>query len=192
MVLDGALKMLQAQTSPAAKSMVEMSIIESRHRIEFLEGELKKLSMKRVSEVKTPAKSVTIKSPSTPVPTNTSDKSVLSAPTDTNFDLLRYENTITTEKVKFRFKEIALKLDIESRVKSGSENMMSAFVKGLDLDVKRQAELENQLAMSKAKESLLAKAKNRYSQLYIPEEEEFEDALIINGIDLLKQTLARK
>jgi classical protein kinase C/novel protein kinase C epsilon type len=52
MVLDGAMKMLQAQTSPAAKSMTEMSIIESRHRIEFLEGELRKLSLKKLSEVR--------------------------------------------------------------------------------------------------------------------------------------------
>ena len=46
MVLDGALKMLSAQTSAAAKSMVEMNIIESRRRLEFLEGELKKLDIK--------------------------------------------------------------------------------------------------------------------------------------------------
>lgn len=38
--------MLNAQTSTAAKSMVEMNIIESRRRLEFLEGELKKLSLK--------------------------------------------------------------------------------------------------------------------------------------------------
>ncbi len=50
MVLDGAMKMLQAQTAPAIKSMTEMSIIESRHRIEFLEGDLRKLSLKRLYE----------------------------------------------------------------------------------------------------------------------------------------------
>ena len=46
MVLDGALKMLSAQTSAAAKSMVEMNIVESKRRLEFLEGELKKLDLK--------------------------------------------------------------------------------------------------------------------------------------------------
>jgi hypothetical protein len=45
MVLDGALKMLAAQANPSAKSMVETQIIESRHRLEFLEAELKKLSL---------------------------------------------------------------------------------------------------------------------------------------------------
>ena len=54
MVLDGALKMLAAQAHPAAKSMVEMSITESRHRIEFLESELKKLNIKRSSVAPTP------------------------------------------------------------------------------------------------------------------------------------------
>jgi hypothetical protein len=46
MVLDGALKLLSAQTSAAAKSMVEMNIVESKRRLEFLEGELKKLDLK--------------------------------------------------------------------------------------------------------------------------------------------------
>lgn len=51
MVLDGAIKMLAAQTVPAAKQLVENSIAESRQRIEFLEGELRKLSLKRLSQV---------------------------------------------------------------------------------------------------------------------------------------------
>lgn len=46
MVLDGALKLLSAQTSAAAKSVVEMNIVESKRRLEFLEGELKKLDLK--------------------------------------------------------------------------------------------------------------------------------------------------
>jgi hypothetical protein len=49
MILDGAMKMLAAQPSPSAKSMVEMNIIEARRRLEFLEGELRKLDLKRNS-----------------------------------------------------------------------------------------------------------------------------------------------
>lgn len=48
MVLDGAIKMLQIAT-PNQKNMVEMSIIESKRRLEFLEGEMKKLEIRKVS-----------------------------------------------------------------------------------------------------------------------------------------------
>ena len=48
MVLDGAVKMLQIAT-PNQKNMVEMSIIESKRRLEFLEGEMKRLQIRKVS-----------------------------------------------------------------------------------------------------------------------------------------------
>lgn len=50
MVLDGAQKMAAVQTSPAAQTMVAMSIAESNSRLEFLEGELRKLTLKQLSE----------------------------------------------------------------------------------------------------------------------------------------------
>jgi hypothetical protein len=51
MLLDGALKMLSAQTSAAAKSMVELNIIEIKRRLEFLEGALKKFDDKESSTI---------------------------------------------------------------------------------------------------------------------------------------------
>jgi hypothetical protein len=48
MVLDGAVKMLQF-AAPNQKNMVEMSIIESKKRIEFLESEMKRLVIRKVS-----------------------------------------------------------------------------------------------------------------------------------------------
>ena len=49
MVLDGAMKLHVAQQHPAARNMLEISIKDSRQRIDFLEGELRKLSMRRAS-----------------------------------------------------------------------------------------------------------------------------------------------
>ncbi|KAJ3304883.1 Serine/threonine kinase [Kappamyces sp. JEL0829] len=167
MVLDGAIKMLAAQTAPAAKSMVEMNIIESRRRLEFLEGELKKLDIKKHSQPGASTKNESATS-QTSIPDSEESK----------FDLLRYEANITAEKVAFRLKETSVKLDFESRVKSGSENMINAFVKSGDVDPKRQQELEAQLSASKAKEQLLIKAKNRYAQLHVVQDEDVADEVV--------------
>lgn len=59
MVLDGAVKMLQI-ANPNQKNMVEMSIIESKRRLEFLEGEMKKLQIKKVSITEQGANSTTL------------------------------------------------------------------------------------------------------------------------------------
>ena len=50
MVLDGATKMLAVQTQAGSKQLVEISIAEARRRIEFLEGELRKLSVRSDTE----------------------------------------------------------------------------------------------------------------------------------------------
>jgi hypothetical protein len=62
--------------------------------------------------------------------------------------------------------------------------MMSAFVKSGAVDEKRRIELEGQLAMAKAKEQLLAKAKNRYSQIYVPSDE--GDEVLVNDTNHAK------
>lgn len=49
MVLDGAMKLHVAQQQPAARTLLEISIKDSKQRIDFLEGELRKLSIRRAS-----------------------------------------------------------------------------------------------------------------------------------------------
>ena len=89
-------------------------------------------------------------------------------------DLLRYNShDITTEKVRYRLREIISKQELESRVRSGSENLINAM--DGKSDAKSKADLEAQVALSKAKEALLAKAKIRYSELYVPGAAEFEE-----------------
>jgi hypothetical protein len=62
--------------------------------------------------------------------------------------------------------------------------MMSAFVKSGAVDEKRRIELEGQLAMAKAKEQLLAKAKNRYSQIYVASDD--GDEVLVNDTNNAK------
>jgi hypothetical protein len=63
--------------------------------------------------------------------------------------------------------------------------MLHAFVKSGDLDEKKKQELASQLAMTKAKEQLLAKAKNRYSQIYVASGQDTEE-ILVNGIFYLE------
>lgn len=58
-----------------------------------------------------------------------------------------------------------MKLEIESRVKAGTENMITAMTKTGDADAKRRMELEAQISVSKTKEVLLQQAKKRYNQV---------------------------
>ena len=87
---------------------------------------------------------------------------------------MRYNShDITTEKVKYRLHEIISKQELESRVRTGSENLIHAMT--ANSDTKSKADLEAQVALSKAKEALLAKAKIRYSELYVAGAAELED-----------------
>merc|ERR1719354_1496078 len=118
--------------------MVEMSIIESKRRLEFLEGELKKL------EIKNRSNSEINNAAASQVAQTTLDAD------ETRLDFLRYDGNITPAKVAYRLRETSIKLDFESRVKAGSENMLNALVKTPEIDDKRKAELETQLQLSKA------------------------------------------
>eukprot|EP00842_Homolaphlyctis_polyrhiza_P002432 jgi/Hompol1/318/HPOL_002902-RA len=212
MVLDGATRMLAVQTKQSARQLVEISVVEAQHRLEFLEGELRKLSLKKdpaAAALASPIQQSSISSssssaqasvgsgattlqavggslshsPSGPgltvlgesahgsteslgVPEETS-----SASAETHFDYVRYGTAITAEKVKFRLKQIQTKLDIEQKVRTGTENMLSALGPAIESDPKRKAELDQQLTEAKSKEMLLLKAKNKFTQLYVAEDE---------------------
>lgn len=98
--------------------------------------------------------------------------------------MLRYENTFTPEKIKFRLNEIKAKLEIETRIKTGSENMVAAISRmgGGEQNEKRKLELHNLLLLSKAKEQLLTKAKVRYTNIYVAQDEDIEDPYALIGI----------
>ncbi|KAI8894225.1 kinase-like domain-containing protein [Globomyces pollinis-pini] len=179
MVLEGAVKLLGAQNgNPGLKSMVEMSIVESKQRIDFLDNELKKMSLKRLSEVSKGGGHHNESNVRASVATEkgASNNGIPEESDESRFSLLLNDGgVITSEKVKFRFNEISAKVDIESRVRNGSENMISALLRSGDNDAKRRQDLESQLAAAKIKEQLLVRAKNRYSQLYVPTDVSEED-----------------
>ncbi|KAI8926555.1 kinase-like domain-containing protein [Entophlyctis helioformis] len=225
MVLDGATRMLAVQTQPSARQMVQISVVEAQRRIEFLEGELRKLQLKRspgdASDAASLASGIGGKGhdgsssgrtsvftasevrgvPVGTAPANStvagitvlggsasSSMSSLGGPdeassttAETHFDYVRFGTAITADKVKFRLKQIQAKLDIEQKVRTGTENMVSALGAAMEVDPRRKAELDQQLAEAKGKESLLIKAKNKFTQLYVAEDEQEDSAHIVDN-----------
>jgi hypothetical protein len=80
-----------------------------------------------------------------------------------------------------------MKVSIEQRVRTGTENLLQALGTGGHVEAKRKGEIELTLQDSKQKQALLLRAKNKYSQLYVaPNDKEPEDP------DALSLTAPRK
>ncbi|KAJ3378379.1 Serine/threonine kinase [Entophlyctis sp. JEL0112] len=92
----------------------------------------------------------------------------------TTLDLLKYGNSITTDKVNYRRNEVLHKLDTEQKVKTGTENLLTAML-NLNtgpVDQKIKDELKEKMAESNAKITVLEKSKHRYHALYVSTTEE--------------------
>ncbi|KAJ3299239.1 Serine/threonine kinase [Borealophlyctis nickersoniae] len=97
----------------------------------------------------------------------------------TKFDFLRPNTALTTEKVKYRLREVRHKLDVEQKVKSGTENLVAAMAQAPTAgDPKVRTELEEKLGEANGKVALLNKAVHRYSGLYVEDEENDEGYLM--------------
>ena len=92
-------------------------------------------------------------------------------------DYLRLNTALTTEKIKYRLKEVRHKLDVEQRVKSGTENLVAAMARTptAAADPKVRMELEEKLSDVVAKVAFLTKAEHRYAGLYVDDENENEE-----------------
>ncbi|RKO91314.1 hypothetical protein BDK51DRAFT_31045, partial [Blyttiomyces helicus] len=92
----------------------------------------------------------------------------------TQFDFLKCETPITSEKVLYKLSEIRFKADVEQKVKAGTERMRIAMVDGPAdaVDRKRQQEVEEKMAESNIKVAVLVKALQRYQGLYVAGDEE--------------------
>ncbi|KAJ3149573.1 Serine/threonine kinase [Geranomyces variabilis] len=92
------------------------------------------------------------------------------------FDYLRRDTAITSEKVKYKLQEVRLKLEIEQKVKAGTERMREAMggaaAAASDGDTKRKVEVDEKYQESNAKVAILQKAQQRYQGLSLNEEKQ--------------------
>ncbi|KAJ3121461.1 hypothetical protein HK100_012367 [Physocladia obscura] len=129
-------------------------MVESKRRLEFLEGLLRDLQAKAQSNYSVISKSSSEGTITNPIPTISS------------FELIKYGNAITIEKVRFCLNEIIHKLETEKSLRAGTESLMSAF-----------NELKERLFESNTKIDALEKARRRYNALYVPSINDQEDFL---------------
>ncbi|KAJ3022317.1 Serine/threonine kinase [Thoreauomyces humboldtii] len=252
---DGANKMLKNLTDKSARDQCEMNALESRRRLEFLEGEMKKLRIRKqsvsapnvngplssgpagsipnfgsrhsslddgidghahpasatggghrpsggpnmlgnlmgnlgrgfagstASTGATPSHSGT----STPVRNPSGGSSAHSIETSstagatgiTSFDNMKYGTALTSEKIKYRLKEVRHKLAVEQKVKAGTENMVKAISGGpsASQDPAVMGELMDKIAEANAKLAFLQKADHKYAGLCVADDEEEEGYL---------------
>jgi hypothetical protein len=141
-VLDAAQRMMQVSSD---QGMCKTNIHESLARINYLEGEMRKItgsSEENVNEL--------LSSNDKPMPilkdTRTSllgglleklvfkgSKDSLTSPDPSlniasgSMEFLFYGNTLTSEQLLFRLGHIGKKIEVEKRVKSGTENLLMAL-----------------------------------------------------------------
>jgi hypothetical protein len=89
-------------------------------------------------------------------------------------DALKFQTALTSEKIKCRLENIRAKIDLETKVNSGAENLVSAMKK----EQKAMIELEAKVKEAKTKIQFLRKAESRYVNLFVPNEEEEETEVI--------------
>jgi len=98
----------------------------------------------------------------------------------TIFDLLKCETGLSNEKIAYKLKEIRWKLDIETKVRTGTEKLIATLNRGQpeEQNKKRVQEIQDKLLECSGKISCLTKSLQRYQGLYIGDEE-----TLINDIE---------
>jgi len=95
----------------------------------------------------------------------------------TLFDLLKCEIGLSNEKIAYKLKEIKSKLDIETKVKAGTEKLYATISRqqAEEQNKKRVQEIQDKLLESTGKVACLNKALQRYQGLYIGDEDEITE-----------------
>ena len=142
-VLDAAQRMLQVSSD---QGLCKTNIHESLARINYLEGEIRKITgNSEESDLRL------IYSNDKPMPIlkdhrqsilgglfekllfNKGSKESLSSPdpalniASNSMEYLFYGNTLTSEQLSFRLNHVGKKIEVEKRVKSGTENLLSVL-----------------------------------------------------------------
>jgi hypothetical protein len=86
---------------------------------------------------------------------------------------------MTSEQLLFRINHLRAKLDLEKKVKTGTENLLSALTTDNRRDLKMRPQLEDKVSEANAKIQMLTKAEHKYSELLVASSEESPDDEIL-------------
>ncbi|GJJ68816.1 hypothetical protein EMPS_01162 [Entomortierella parvispora] len=163
------------QESDAAKASSDAILEESQQRIDYFQNEMKKLLSKMMDNPGTVSPEASTSSPDSsqsqrePLTGQSliaasglyrmSSTSTLSSKPTPTVDLLKSSGAITTNKVMYKLRELTYKLDVENKVKKGSEKLESLGV-GVNATSAESGE----------RVILLKRALQKYQGLYLPDE----------------------
>ncbi|KAG0261804.1 Serine/threonine kinase [Mortierella polycephala] len=98
-------------------------------------------------------------------------------PTYTNVDLLKSSTPITTAKISSKLRELAFKLDVEKKLKAGSERLAVLYKNDPSMgDKKNRAGVNGELLESNEKIVILKRSLQKYQQLFVPGMEDDDDS----------------
>ncbi|TPX41285.1 hypothetical protein SeMB42_g05627 [Synchytrium endobioticum] len=187
-----AVRMVDLLTDRMAKEKCNSDILESEKRLEFLRNQ-RALLMQRASHSSLLSTSQTVASTSssaTAMPTTGSASSLpevavndypsaiaksreaINAATSPLpvFEYLKHDPNYTTPKVKYKLQEVRSKLEIEQRVRDGTEKMNQALANTPNADQRLKDEAAAKMSECAAKVMFLKNAAERYKGLYVDTE----------------------
>jgi len=93
----------------------------------------------------------------------------LFASSSSPLDLLKSSTPITNAKISNKLRELAFKLDVEKKLKAGSERLAVLYKNDPSMgDKKNRAGVHGELLESNEKIVLLKRALQKYQQLFVP------------------------
>ncbi|KAI8813372.1 kinase-like domain-containing protein [Cladochytrium replicatum] len=92
----------------------------------------------------------------------------------TIFDFLRADTPLTNEKFQYRIRQISQKLELEGRVRIGTENLLNALNRNHPSDASIYRDLDGKIAETNAREAFLKKAMQKYQKYVVNDDEEEE------------------
>ncbi|TPX34896.1 hypothetical protein SmJEL517_g02562 [Synchytrium microbalum] len=95
-----------------------------------------------------------------------------------SFDYLRHETAISAEQVKYKLKSVEQKLDVEQKVKAGTEKLYQAVIRDPEQDKRRQQEVAAKKEEADARVQILNKAVQRYKGLYVADDEDDDEEVV--------------
>ncbi|CAG8754709.1 55_t:CDS:2, partial [Cetraspora pellucida] len=188
--------------NPQVQAQCEQNIVDAARNIDYLQKELERLQIRQRNSLQYPTQSGHQQfqqispggnhSPVSPhhsysYPQPNQPPNYPNAPLDqtygssipatrkgglSNLDLIKSDAPFARQKVSLKLHELEFKLDVERRLKEGSEKMSDAVILQDPKNKKGIAEVQVQTLESKEKISLLTRSLQKYRSLYIVDEEE--------------------
>ncbi|PVU90086.1 hypothetical protein BB561_005025 [Smittium simulii] len=180
MILNGAKSMRTQHTNLHVIAELDLQLMESKKRIEYLQNQLKELTLKQFNKTRLQNNSLE------PNPDLRKSQALAQNQLQENFsrmELSKTSSALSTQKVSLKIHDIAYKLEVEKKLCEATNRMAfiytNDYLKGNKKKMAQVTEATQVLTESKAKIRLLEQAFKRYQSLYVDyvdeEETPFED-----------------